>query len=163
MKKKYRFITSKLSYIITSCVLIILTIGIIVNILSLVGLQGLQSGNLVTDIIGIILMIFTICIISSLTFASHYTVSDKYLGYVIGFIWRNIKYDDILFFRNSESKHLLLMYYKIYDKKGKEDIKYLAIRIKDSLKKDFIKSIKTYNNNIIVEEFDDMKENNTDS
>lgn len=157
MKKKYRFVFNLPSYIITFILVIILVIGIIVNILTLSNVLGLESVNKSFDIIATVLMFIILLVTITITFSSHYTLSDKNFAYSLGFSWYKREYSDIVLLREHQEKKILLLYYKCHNKKGEDFVNFLNIKIKPELFKDFVATIKSYNSSVEYELFSESK------
>lgn len=157
MDKKFKFIFSKKLNIAFYLLLSLTIIGIIVDIVFL-------SMAIINDYISLAPYIVSLCFlvviligITILKIGSYYKLKKDTLVVSYMFIPIKIAYDDILMIRSSVSRNLNLLYYKYYDKAGVESIRYTAICISNELIKVFYDEIKSHNNLIIYENFDDIK------
>lgn len=166
MNKKYAFTLNKKLNIALYALLSILAtciIGITVSVTLL--LLNVESPNIFASIIGLVLSIIAFGFTLSLKIVLFYSLSKRGFMLTYFFPLLRIKYDDILFIRESISDNLVLMYHKIYTKDGEEQISYIALCIQPKLVQDFFETVKSYNHKVIFESFDELleeMENNTD-
>ncbi len=161
MNKRYTFKPTKIINIAIYTLLIALVASTITNIV-LLTLEATSPDvdstlSITSYIIGLVFSVIAFIPTLMLKVGLFYSLTDS--GFRLNFVLPKIKikYDDILFFRESESENLTLMYYKMYEKDGGEMMTYLSLCIDPKHNKDFFNTVKSYNNNVVYESFDKLK------